>query len=360
MRRSPFVRELTTLGHADRPLVGGKAASLGMLLAAGCPVPSGFALTTEAYRYFLERNGLTGLFEFVQDEEKRLDDAATQLSRRVEEAFLAAALPEDLADELAESYLELGKEIGQPEPVVAVRSSAADEDSRTASFAGQHETYLGIQGIDSLFRAVRRCWASAYTPRAIAYRVHRGLSLADASVGVVVQLLVEPRAAGVLFTLSPRTGDRSLIVIEGSWGLGQAVVAGEVTPDEYVVSKVTLELVRKQVNAKPFRYRRGGSDGSLVREELPPDLASAPCLLESEVIELARRARELEKRLGYPLDVEWAMCDQPERGTIFFLQCRPETVWTTKERPLATLAGSNPIMAIAQTLVRSPSRPGNG
>ncbi len=358
MERTPLILPLSQLNETDRPLVGGKAASLGALLAATCPVPPGFAVTTAAYRRFLEANGLVGLFRLEPERYPTLDDAAAALSAHVEAAFLAAALPEDVAGLLAEAYAELGRTLGSGEPVVAVRSSAADEDSQTASFAGQHETYLGIQGLGEVERAVRRCWASAYTPRAIAYRVHRGLSLEDAAVGVVVQALVEPRAAGVLFTLSPRTGDRSLIVIEGSWGLGQAVVAGEVTPDEYVVSKVTLEIVRRHINPKPFRYRRGGPDGSLIREELPAELASAPCLEEAEVVELARRARELEKRFGYPIDVEWAISDQPERGTIYFLQCRPETVWSQRERPALTFATTNPIMAIAQTLVRPASNQG--
>lgn len=356
MHDAPFILNFATLREADRPLVGGKAASLGMLLAAGCPVPPGFALTSAAYRSFLEENGLTGLFRLELDRYPSLDDAAAALAARVEEAFTTAALPNTLARHLSDASAQLGHTVGSAEPIVAVRSSAVDEDSQTASFAGQHETYLGIQGFDELARAVRRCWASAYTPRAIAYRVHRGLRLEDAAVGVAVQLLVEPRAAGVLFTLSPRTGDRSLVVIEGSWGLGQAVVAGEVTPDEYVVSKVTLEIVRKQINPKPFRYRRGGSDGTLQREELPPERATAPCLDDAEVVELARRARALEKQFGFPLDVEWAITDSPDRGTIYFLQCRPETVWSPKERPAITFTATNPIMAIAQTLVRPPSR----
>ncbi len=352
MRDLPFVLEFDTLSDRDRPLVGGKAASLGALLAAGCPVPPGFAITTAAYRHFLHTNGLTGLFRLDRANGESLDEAAARLSRRVEETFLAATLPDDLASELARAYERLSQRVRQSEPIVAVRSSAADEDSQTASFAGQHETYLGIQGFEQVARAVRRCWASAYTPRAIAYRVHRGLSLEEAAVGVAVQLLVEPRAAGVLFTLSPRTGDRSLVVIEGSWGLGQAVVAGEVTPDEYVVSKVTLEIVRKHVSPKPFQYRRGGADGSLVREELPPERATAPCLADEEVVELARRARALEKHFGYPIDIEWAVTDEPACGTVYFLQCRPETVWSQKQRPAATIAASNPIMAIAQTLLR--------
>ncbi|MCS7051120.1 MAG: PEP/pyruvate-binding domain-containing protein, partial [Thermomicrobium sp.] len=270
MRATSFIRDFSTLTQDDRAVVGGKAASLGALLRAGVPVPPGFAVTIGAYHAFLERNGLTGLFRLDAERAGNLEEAALELSRRVEEAFLAAPLPDELAAELAEAYERLGRTVGHDAPIVAVRSSAAEEDSQTASFAGQHETYLGIQGFEQVARAVRRCWASAYTPRAIAYRVHRGLSLEDAAVGVAVQLLVEPRAAGVLFTLSPRTGDRSLVVIEASWGLGQAVVAGEVTPDEYVVSKVTLEIVRKHVNVQPFRYRRGGPDGSLLREELPP------------------------------------------------------------------------------------------
>lgn len=356
MRATSFIRDFSTLTQDDRAVVGGKAASLGALLRAGVPVPPGFAVTIGAYHAFLERNGLTGLFRLDAERAGNLEEAALELSRRVEEAFLAAPLPDELAAELAEAYERLGRTVGHDAPIVAVRSSAAEEDSQTASFAGQHETYLGIQGFEQVARAVRRCWASAYTPRAIAYRVHRGLSLEDAAVGVAVQLLVEPRAAGVLFTLSPRTGDRSLVVIEASWGLGQAVVAGEVTPDEYVVSKVTLEIVRKHVNVQPFRYRRGGPDGSLLREELPPEQANAPCLEEAEIVALAQQARELEKRFGYPLDVEWAITDTPERGTIYFLQCRPETVWSQKERPAVTMAASNPIMAIAQTLLRPPQR----
>jgi pyruvate,water dikinase len=352
---TPLTLWFSDVGRDARPLVGGKVASLGELLRAGCRVPNGYAVTSAAYRHFIEA---TGLDRLIQDTIGGLnaDDVAAvdAASQKIQQAFLNCSVPAELADPIRAEYERLADTLGDPAPAVAVRSSAVAEDTEAASFAGQHDTYLWVQGADEVLDAVLRCWASAFTPRAIAYRAHQRIGLEDAAVAVGVQQMVDPRAAGVMFTLSPRSGDPSLVVVEGSWGPGVAVVGGEVTPDEYWVNKVTLEITRKHISCKSHQYKAEGRHGDLRKVEVPEDRQNEPCLTGDEVVELAKVGRQLERHYGHALDIEWAVADSlPFPENIFILQARPETVWSQRRREPVAAGFTDPLSFIVRRLANT-------
>jgi len=249
------------------------------------------------------------------------------------------------------AYAVLGEECGDPEVPVAVRSSATSEDLPDASFAGEHETYLWVTGGQNVLSLMRRCWSSLYTERAIAYRKEMGYPHDAVLMSVAVQKMVRPKAAGVAFTLNPRDGDRSQIAIDASWGFGEAVVAGEVTPDNYLVDKVLYEITQRTVSRKEFEYRLG--DGGTV-EQVPitGSRQDEPCLSDDELRQVARLARAAEKHYGTPQDVEWAVdADLSDGGSVLLLQSRPETVWS--RRPVTPVAapGGDFMSSIVSTLV---------
>jgi len=269
-------RLLADLRRADAAEFGGKSANLGELLAAEIPVPPGFAIAASAYREF------------------------------------GSLVPPELREELTARYAELG------EPAVAVRSSALGEDSQEASYAGAAETYLWVRGVDELCEAVLKCWASLNTERAVTYRTHLGTT--DAAMGVTVQKMVDAEVSGVMFTCNPVSGDPSMVAVNASWGLGLAVVGGETNPDDYLVSKVTGEIVRRTINAKEI--------------EVPADRRDAACLDDDRLAELVALAKRIERHFGSHQDVEWAI----ERGTgrFYTLQARP----VTAERDAPAVSGS--------------------
>lgn len=332
---------LTALRGGDRPAVGGKAAALGELTSAGLPVPAGFAVTTAAYRQAvaaLDPGGdIGGLIE-------RLDpaDAAgiAEASARVRDAILATPLPAGVREAIAACYQALASEDPASAPV-AVRSSATSEDSESASFAGLQDTYLWVQGEHAVADHVRRCWASLYSTESVSYRRHQGVPERGLAMGVVVQVMVDPRCAGVLFTRSPVTGDASVVVIEASWGLGSALVSGDVTPDSYVVSKVTGEIVKRTVASKSRHHRRNLAGGGVCVADVPPELRDVPCLEDAEILGLADLGRRVSEHYGTPQDIEWAVTGtggtQADAGQrIVLLQSRPETVWS--RRPVTPVA----------------------
>jgi phosphoenolpyruvate synthase/pyruvate phosphate dikinase len=266
-------RPLADLRAADEAVFGGKSASLGELLAAGLPVPPGFAVSSEA-----------------------------------SEADL---------DEVVARYRDLG------EPPVAVRSSAIGEDSAEASFAGMQDTYLWVRGADRLRAAVHDCWASLHNAEAVSYRERFGGP--PPAMGVTVQAMVDAAISGVLFTCNPVSGDPSIVVLNASWGLGLAVVGGEVTPDEYRVSKVTGELLHRTVGPKEVEYR-AGADGP-ERVEVAPERREQQCLDDARLAELLELARRVERHFGAHQDVEWAI---DAAGELYLLQSRPVTTGAPK------------------------------
>ena len=336
----------------DRGLVGGKALGLGSLLREGLQVPPGFAVTTDAYRESVVWPGL-------QSEVVRLLDRCTtdedrvRASEAIRAMFERAEIADTVATEIALAYRDLGG--GRPVPV-AVRSSATAEDLGEASFAGQQETYLWIRGADEVVGAVRRCWGSLFTPQAIAYRAHFGIPTRDLAMAVVVQQMVDAVAAGVMITLDPVTGDPSQITIEASYGLGLAVVGGEVTPERYAVDKVTYEIRARAINDKPFAYHFDPDRREVVARDVPEDDRTLPALTDAEIVALARLGRAVERAHRGAQDIEWAI--GPGRNgerEIFLLQTRPETVWS--RRPRAPIADPNePILERMLRAMRQPLR----
>lgn len=346
------IRPLEGCTADDRALVGGKALGLGSLLREGLQVPPGFAVTTDAYRESVVWTGLQS--EVVRLLDRCLtDEDRNRASEAIRAMFERAEVMDTVATEIALAYRDLGG--GKPVPV-AVRSSATAEDLGEASFAGQQETYLWVRGADEVVDAVRRCWGSLFTPQAIAYRAHFGIPTRDLAMAVVVQRMVDAVAAGVMITLDPVTGDPSQITIEASYGLGLAVVGGEVTPDRYGVDKVTWEIRSRAINEKEIAYRFDPERREVVAVDVPADDRALPALADDEVVALARLGRAVERAHRGAQDIEWAI--GPGRNgerEIFLLQTRPETVWS--RRPRAPIADPNePILERMLRAMRQPLR----
>jgi pyruvate, water dikinase len=326
-----FVVPLPEAGGAAT--AGGKGASLGEMVRAGIPVPPGFVVTVSCFTAAMAAIDPSG---DVRARISALDaadlDAIAAAAARLRARIVAAPLPDDLASAIVTGYAQLGTG-GNPDSGVAVRSSATMEDSAAASFAGLQDSYLGVAGAPAVLDHVRRCWASLYNDESVAYRRRLGLSEQSLGMAVVVQRMVRPRAAGVMFTRSPVTGDRSVVAIEGTWGLGSALVAGDVTPDSFVISKITGEITGRRVCAKGRIHSFLPNGAGVIVGDTPADLSSEPCLTDDEIRALAAVGRRVEAHYGAPQDIEWALLDgegaPAER--LVLLQSRPETVWAARE-----------------------------
>ena len=325
------------------PLVGGKCASLGELINAGVRVPPGFALTTEGYRRFMAEAGIDRELKRLLD---RLDcqdmEALENASASIRAAIEAHPFSAEMEDLVAENYRRLSLRCGVPAVPVAVRSSATAEDLPGASFAGQQDTYLWIRGTDEVLAHMRRCISSLYTGRAIAYRANRGYDDEQMAISVGVQKMSNSYTAGVMFTIHPANGDRSVIVIDSSFGFGEAVVSGEVTPDNFVVNKVTLDIIDRTVSRKEVCYTVDLQTQVSRAMEVPIERQMVQSLIDDEITELAWMGKQIEKHYGRPMDIEWAVDkDLPSGGNIFILQARPETVWSEKRQaPIANPGAS--------------------
>jgi pyruvate,water dikinase len=311
----------------DADAFGGKSANLGELLAAGIPVPPGFALSADAYRAFVEETGLDGAIAAALSHARPDDvDTLAGASKAIDEAMRFAPLPEVVRAEVADAYAELARVTGATEPAVAVRSSALGEDSAEASFAGQQESFLWIRGAEHVCDAVRTCWVSLFTPQAISYRITLGAEGSEAAMGVTVQAMVDAEVSGVLFTCNPVTGDRSMVAVNASWGLGIGVVGGEVTPDDYLVSKVTREVVRRTVNSKHVEYVPDPAGRGTVRRDVAAERRDEPCLGGEALAALVDVARRIETHYGTHQDVEWAIARaRPLAEALLVVQARPVT-----------------------------------
>jgi phosphohistidine swiveling domain-containing protein len=296
--------------------VGGKGASLARMAAAGLPVPPGFHITTAAYRRFITENRLqerilAAVSTVSVDQPATLDAASQQIAN----LFAQSDMPEDIAQAIRSAYAQLA---GDDTPV-AVRSSATAEDLPEMSFAGQQETYLNMRGEAQVLDAVKRCWASLWTARAIGYRARQRIAPDDVSLAVVVQKLVPAEVAGIMFTANPLTGARVQVMINAAWGLGEAIVGGQVTPDSYVVDKASGTIVEQQVSEKDVMTVR--SVEGTREEPVPVDKRVQAALAPAQAAELARIGARIEDLYGRPMDIEWAMHD----GRIFVVQARPIT-----------------------------------
>ncbi|AKG38989.1 MAG: phosphoenolpyruvate synthase [Infirmifilum sp.] len=325
------------LTKEDVPIVGGKNANLGEMIRAGIPVPPGFAVTAYAYKRFIEEKGIKDkIYEIIR---KHVPQGAAkpedymEASQEIRKLIESTPMPKDIEEEIRKAYRELSKRVGKTEEFVAVRSSATAEDLPDASFAGQQETYLNVKGEDDVVEKVRKCWSSLFTPRAIFYRESKGFEHERVLISVAVQKMVNSRSAGVMFTLHPVTGDRNKIVIEGHWGLGESVVSGKVTPDEWVVDKKSMQIVERNIVEKRVELVRDPKTGKNIEREIEPERRNAPSLTDEEVLRLAELAVKIEQHYGRPMDIEWAVDrDLKFPESVFIVQARPETVWSTRQQ----------------------------
>lgn len=314
------VRRFSELSRGDVAYAGGKGANLGEMTAAGLPVPPGFVVGAPAYAAFCDGGGLreriaARLAAVDVDDTQELERAALEVREMVERE----PVPEWLASAITEAYGELaGHDDDAP---VAVRSSATAEDTESASFAGMNETFLNVRGADAVLDAVRRCWSSLFGARTVFYRAKRGFGQADMDIAVVVQRQVSSTRAGVMFTIDPASGARDRLVIEGSLGLGEAVVSGSVSPDHYVVSKEPLAILVRDVHPKELVIESREGGGTAVRE-LAGEESLKPALSDEEVLAIAALGVRTEQHYGSPQDTEWAI---DAEGGLWMLQSRPVT-----------------------------------
>ncbi len=335
-----------------KPFVGGKNASLGEMMRAEMPVPPGFALTTDAYNLIWANKTLVdGVNELLRG--LNHDDFANnvEVSNQIRGLIEAEPVPDVVVDALATAYAALCEHCGVEDVPVAVRSSATAEDLPGASFAGQQDTFLWIQGLAAVIENVRRCWSSLFTDRAIAYRHQMGYLHTAIAMSVAVQKMVAPVASGVAFTLNPSNGDRSQIAIDASWGLGEAVVSGEVTPDNFLVDKVLREVVKRDISTKHIEYRLT-DQGVVEKVPVEPERQNASSVTDDDLIAVAMLARRAEKHYGCPQDVEWAVDRHlPTGENVVMLQSRPETVWSQKSVAPIRSGSDDPLSSIVSTLV---------
>ena len=324
------VLSLEEIGAEDIDDVGGKGASLGELTGAGLPVPPGFVVTAGTYRTFIEEAGIDEELFDVVDVDVEDSSALAEAADRAQELVLGAEFPDSLRKEVLGSYSELG----DGDAFVAVRSSATAEDLPDASFAGQQETFLNVTAEDLLDR-VRECWASLFTQRAIYYRKNQGFDHSVVDIAVVVQRMVDAEKSGVMFTSHPSTGDPRMIV-ESAWGLGEAVVSGSVSPDNYIIDRESGDLEEVTVAEKKIMHVRDDDTGETVERDVPPEKREQRVLSDDELDRLRELGEEVESHYDTPQDVEWAVYDGDERsssssrtesddGDVYMLQSRPIT-----------------------------------
>jgi phosphoenolpyruvate synthase len=330
--------------------VGGKGMSLAKMICAGFPVPGGFHVTTEAYRTFIEANDLqTKILAALKDVDTALPASLETASGTISRLFTESKIPEDIATDITNTYIELSNRQSKIEnqKSVAVRSSATAEDLPEASFAGQQETYLNVHGNEALLDAVKKCWASLWTARAIAYRIKNNIDQNTVVLAIVVQEMVNAEAAGILFTANPMNGHRDEMVINAAWGLGEAIVGGLVSPDTIVADKATGKVKKMDVAEKSVIT----VETETGTEEKPLNDArrSSQVMKEAQVIELVTIARKIEDYYGKPQDIEWCRTD----GHFYIVQSRPITALHARKR-------SRLDARAAQSIVCDDGNPGAG
>ena len=315
-----YVKKFEELSKSDIGIAGGKGANLGELTQAGIPVPPGFVVTAQAYEYFMDEAGINdkvmSILEKIDiNDTKELQAAAEEIKKIINEA----PIPEDLVIFIREYYNELCQRVGEDDTDVAIRSSATAEDLPEASFAGQQDTFLHVSGDDEVIEFIRRCWASLFEARAIFYREENNFEHSKVYIAVVVQKMAIADKAGVMFTVNPSTGEE-IALIEGSWGLGEAVVSGDVTPDNYQVDKKDNEIINVTISDKKVMYTND-ENGTSVKVEVPEEMRKERVLSDEELIELTEMGKRVQAHYGEPMDTEWAF----EKDMLFLLQARPIT-----------------------------------
>lgn len=330
-RENSYVLWFDELRRADVGLVGGKSSSLGELTSSvDVPVPYGYATTANAYRYFMEKTGQNKKIHKMLQELQDVEDSVElhEVCTKIRESICSATMPEDLAEQIGKAYEELAEKVGEKNPFVAVRSSATAEDLPDASFAGQQDTYLNVTGRDMVIRKVKECYASTFTDRAVYYRAKKNFDHENVALSAAVQMMADAKAAGVMFTVNLATGADDSIMIEGSWGLGEYIVQGTVTPDNFVVDKDSLTITSRRINEKSIELIRK-EGGDVEERKVEPERAKAQVISDEQIAQLADYAKRIEKHYGCYMDMEWAV-DHKDR--LWILQARPETVWSKKNK----------------------------
>jgi len=322
---------LEEVGAKDGLLVGNKCANLGEMIRLGMRVPPGFAISANCYNQFAEKTGtLKEILDYINSAGRiegieKLDEASRTIRGMIEDE----EIPDDLKAEIVSAYGTLCDKMGTRDAPVAVRSSGLAEDSVGASFAGQFESYLNVKGEKELLEKVKIVWSSAFTARAISYRIRKGLAIEGDSIGVAVLAMVDARASGISFTVDPVSGDPKKIIIEANWGLGEGVVSGAESVDGFVVNKEDLEVINTHIGQKTrcVVNMEQGAEWA----DVPDHMQAIACIGEEEIKEIARVAKSVEKSLDCPQDMEWAI-DQnlPFPESVFFLQTRPATAQAKK------------------------------
>lgn len=347
IKMTAYTLPFNEIGQDQFALVGGKCASLGEMTQAGVNVPPGFAVTTTAFAEMLAAHDLRAeideqLKATDTDNVSALENVALSIGRCITEK----PMPADVEASIRTAYQQMGNDLP-----VAVRSSATAEDLPDASFAGQQDTYLWVSGADSVVEKVRDCWASLFTARAIAYREKNNIAHHDVLMSVGVQKMVNAKCAGVAMTLDPANGDRTRIVIDSSWGLGETVVSGTVTPDNYVVEKVLQEILHRTISDKHMEMVGDTTAGTAIERDITDDRRQESSLSDDEVLAVAMLAKQLEKQNKCPQDVEWAIdADLPDGENLMALQSRPETIWSQKKKDKPKNPYATGVMSIASTL----------
>ncbi|MDA8195071.1 MAG: phosphoenolpyruvate synthase [Thermaerobacter sp.] len=340
--------DFATVRKTDVARVGGKCASLGELMSIGVAVPPGFAITAPAFEYFLRYTGIQQEVQRILQGLNAHDSVALDnASHAIRQLIEAQTLPPEFSAALKNEQEKLEAKMGR-KTKVAVRSSATLEDLPDASFAGQLDTFLFVEGIPALEASVKKCFGSLFTARVLAYRLEKGLEHIDASVSVGVQAMVDSESSGVMFTLNPTTGDADVCLVEACWGVGESLAQGHVTPDQYMVAKGGTSASRtilERVIAQKERMTVNGESGSQ-EVEVPRALQEAPCLQDAQVKELVAMGQEIERHYGRAMDIEWAVDADSQR--LYILQARPETVWSNKK----PLASAKPIPIAKATILK--------
>lgn len=349
MSKYRYIKKFNEVNKSDIPLVGGKGANLGEMTQMGLDVPPGFCVTSEAYNYFIE---YTNLNETVKILLERLDvdnpDSLTLVSQKLQAKLNESKIPEDLEAEIRDAYREFSKRVDLTNPQVAVRSSATAEDLPDASFAGQQDTYLHISGEEELLKHIRMCWASLWTARAIYYREKQKFDHFDVALSVVVQKMVNSEKSGVMFTANPISQNLNEMMVNASYGLGEAVVSGMVTPDEYIVNKSTREVIETTISEKNVMVIKAddgiGTRTVNVADYLGNEAVTRECLSENELNKLIEYSIKIEKAYDNIQDIEWGI-DEDTKG-LYILQSRPITTIKPDEK--------EELIVLAKGLAASP------
>jgi len=332
----------TSLGVA-----GGKGANLGVLTKAGFPVPPGFVVTAQAFKHFLDITGISKeIYDILSTLNINNNEALTKASNQIKVIITSEKIPEEVSNEIIKAYgnlmignkfeglsgkaLELVNANKNKEPFVAVRSSATAEDLPEASFAGQQESFLNVKGADGLLKAVRDCWASLFTPRAIFYRTKNNFPHEKVLIAVVVQKMIDSEKSGVAFSIHPATGNKDEIIIEAGWGLGEYIVKGIINPDNYIINKSDITIKTKTVKKQTKMLTRDPLTGKNIEVEIPDQKQEKQVLDDEQIITLAKVVKKIESHYNFAQDVEWAS----ENNRLYIVQSRPVTFFGKQEEKI--------------------------